>query len=270
MLIFEALGKRPPRYAHIPLILAPDRSKLSKRHGAVSVTEYADAGYLPEAMINFIAMLGWSPQGAGGEESEIFAMEDLVAKFDIRKIQKGGARFDIEKLKWLNREYLKRLTEEEFVVRSIPFVPPEIKSLPDFSEEKLRAIRTVLLDRIHALGDIKMLVETGEIQYFFAPPSYPPELLLGGGRRYNETLQGAQRHLKEIIHLLEPLPKDDFTQMSVKNAVWGYAEEKGRGAVLWPFRMALTGKEKSPDPFTVAGILGKEETLRRLHHALSL
>jgi glutamyl-tRNA synthetase len=234
ILIIEALGGKRPQYAHLPLILAPDRSKLSKRHGAVALTSYRDEGYLPEAMINFLGTLGWSPQAVGLEQ-ELLSLDELIKHFDLTKVQKGGAIFDLTKLKWFNREYLKRWT-------------------PIDLDERLIKLWPALVNQIDTLSDLNKV----DLSYFDQAPTPTKELLKN------------TEHLAKIIALLEPLTETEFTADNVKAAVWDFATTAGRAAVLWPMRVALTGLEKSPDPFVVAAALGKQATLTRLTHAAKL
>lgn len=247
ILIQEAIGAPRPIYAHLPFILAADRSKLSGRHGAVSVREYREKGYLPEALVNYLALLGWHPP----DEQEIFSLEDLVHAFRLEKVQKGGATFDIEKLNWLNREHLKRLTDDEFIERVKPFWPGADPNLVYRLIPELKA-------RITTLADITALQAAGEFDYYLSKPTPTKELL--------KTTE----HLAELVLLLQNIPDDNFTADNIKAKIWDFATEKGRGNVLWPMRVALSGREKSADPFTVAGVLGKNETIARLTHAASL
>ncbi|MDP3958133.1 MAG: glutamate--tRNA ligase family protein [bacterium] len=246
ILLLEAIGAKRPAYAHIPLILAPDRSKLSKRHGAVALTEFKKEGYLPEAMVNYLALLGWNP---GGEE-ELFPMERLVGLFDLGKAQKGGAVFNIEKLKWFNREYLKEggegkikeALEAQGVRATLPLV-------------------AALRERINTTHDIARLLE-GEFSFVREKPACKKEKLV-----WKETsASDAAKHLEAIAEKIGSMKK--FDAAALTESVMPYAEEHGRGAVLWPFRFALTGKDKSPDPFTVAAIIGKDEALARLGDAV--
>lgn len=252
ILLFEALeAPNKPIYAHIPLILDESRAKLSKRkHGeSVWVTEYKKNGHLPEALNNYLAFLGWSPQAStdelAGTDNEILSKEELLKRFDLSKVQKKGAIFDLNKLNWLNREYLKRLSAEELQEKLKGFVPAE--ALP---------FAKILIERVNNFKEAGDIVKNGDFDFFFSAPEPEKELLKGG------------KFLSETIKHLEGLPDQDFKDTEkIKNQLWDFATEKGRGAVLWPMRVALTGKEKSPDPFTVASLLGKEETLRRLKHA---
>lgn len=246
ILIQEALGYQRPIYAHIPLILAPDRSKLSKRHGATSLAEYRGQGFLPEAINNFLALLGWSPQaGKDGTDQEIFTMGELIEKFSLEAIQKSGAIFNLDKLNWLNREHLRRLTPE----KQTDYVA---EALPNLDKKVLAKITTLILDKATNWEEIKKLEADGELTYFFEAPNPSKELL--------KTTE----HLPKVVGLLEKIPESDWTAENIKNAVWDFATEVGRGDVLWPMRVALSGREKSPDPFTLASILGKEETIKRI------
>ncbi len=245
ILIQEALGAPRPIYAHIPLILAPDRSKLSKRHGAVGVTDYRDQGYLPEALNNYLALLGWN----SGTDQELFSLEELIAQFKLEKVQKAGAIFNLEKLNWLNHEYIKKIPDDKL----LNYFPKET------DQKILSKIIPLIKERLVTLANLNSLVTSeGEFAYFFTRPTYAKELLK------------TSEHLIAVKNILEKIPETDFTAEKIKLAVMPYADEKGRGLVLWPLRVALTGREKSTDPFTVASILGQEETLARLDYAISL
>ena len=165
ILLAEALGFTQPVWAHLPLILGPDRSKLSKRHGATSVDEYREQGYLPEALVNFMALLGWNPGG----EREIFSKEELIREFSLEKVQKSGAVFDVKKLDWINGEYIRRLPPEELLKRANTFLPSNYTLYPI-----PYTLHVLVLEqpRLHKLSEI------GErTDYFFRPPEYDKELL---------------------------------------------------------------------------------------------
>lgn len=249
ILIGEALGAYRAIYAHIPLILAPDRSKLSKRHGAVAITEYRDMGYFSEALVNYLALLGWNP----GTEQEIFSLKELISIFTLEKVQKGGAVFNIEKLDWINREYLKTKDWE---------ILNEIKKYEDtlgFEKTLLPLVK----ERISKFSEIKELVSEGELG-FLKLHDYQNKKLIWKNDLPDKTV----KYLEEIIKIVEKIKSSTFTPEIIKTAVMAYADKEGRGSVLWPMRYALTGKDKSPDPFTVAYILGHKETLKRLHSAI--
>lgn len=261
ILIWEAIGEKSrPVYGHIPLILSDTREKISKRkHGPmVSVEYYRENGYLPEALINFLTFLGWNP---GGTE-EIFSLNSLIKEFDIHKVQKAGAIFNPEKLNWFNREYVKRLTDSDFDNYAKSFIPEWLFANQDLY---LRT-RSLIREKISFFAEIKKMFELGgELNFVKEIGDYNPDLLLW---KKSPNREEAKEHLIKIKELLA-LDEKDFTAEGVKGAIWTYAEEKGRGNVLWPLRVALTGQDKSPDPFMSAYILGKEESLKRIDLALS-
>lgn len=242
ILIQEAIGAPRPFYAHLPLVLATDKSKLSKRkHGEmVSLDYYRSQGYLPEAIVNFLSLLGFNPTG----DQEIYSLEDFIRVFDFSKVQKGGAIFNIEKLNWFNKKYIEKLDEAKFVELAGSHLP---KAVPP-------QIITLLKEKISYFAEIPKVLDT---EFLFMVPikTYDPVKLAGKS-------DAPKAHLKKVIELITPL--SDFSKEKVKEAIWSYAEEKGRGNVLWPMRYALSGQEKSPDPFIISEILGKEETLKRL------
>ena len=255
ILIQEALGFPRPLYAHLPLILAPDRTKLSKRHGAIPVSEYRARGYIPEAVLNYLALLGWNP----GTEQELFSMEELSTLFDLGKVQKGGAVFNEEKMRSVNKEYLKKAG----AAAVIPHIPPELTA--GRSASQVQGLAGMLLERISVYGDIKTELSAGEYEYLLKDPVYAKEML-----KWKKAKSEPKEHLENVCSLVEKISPDTFTVSDIKEAVFPYAEAKGKGDVLWPTRVALSGKEQSPDPFTLSAILGKEETLARLEQALKL
>jgi len=250
ILIQQALGAPQPIYAHLPLILAPDRSKLSGRHGAISVTDYQKKGYLPEALVNYLALLGWNP----GTEQEIFSIDELISAFDVSKIQKAGAIFSEEKLNWFNKQYIEKLSLDAFKIAAKDFIP-------EGTSEKLLPL---IKEKISKFSDIKDLLE-GELSFIRPLAPYAKESLKW---KQEKDLENTKIYLKSIIEKVSAL--NEFSKESVKAALWPMAEEKGKGNVLWPMRYALSGKEKSPDPFALSEILGKEETLKRLTFAHDL
>lgn len=249
ILIQEAIGAPRPIYAHLPLVLAEDRSKLSKRkHGeTVSLTYYKNKGYLPEAILNFVALIGWNP----GTDQEIFSLEELIKTFDLSKVQKGGAIFNVQKLDWTNKQYIDKMSLEDFKKSAKDFIPSGT------SEKLLPLIK----EKINKFSDIPDLL-AGELAFVNPLSEYPAENLKW---KQEKDLVNTKEYLKKIIEILSGL--NDFSKENVKAAVWPLAEEKGKGNVLWPMRYALSGKEKSPDPFIIAEILGKEEALKRLDYA---
>jgi glutamyl-tRNA synthetase len=262
ILIWEAIGeKERPVYGHIPLILSDTREKISKRkHGAmVSVEYYRDNGYMPEALLNFLAFLGWNP---GGTE-EIFSLDQLISKFDIHKVQKAGAIFNPEKLRWFNREYITRLSNEDFDNRAGAFVPDWVKESADLYPR----LRSIIKEKISIFSEIPMMFQSGgDLAFIKNLSDYAPDLLLW---KKSPDREESKKHLNQVKVLLDTLSQDDFTPEKIKEKVWQYAEDSGRGNVLWPFRVAITGQEKSPDPFVSSYLVGKAETMKRLDLAMT-
>jgi glutamyl-tRNA synthetase len=257
ILIMEALGFARPQYAHIPLILAPDRSKLSKRHGATSVNEYRQKGFLPEAFVNYLALLGWNPGG----ERELFSLDELAKEFSIEHIHKGGAIFDVEKLRWFNHQYLLKRSLDDYEQTLLTFAQGIGKTL---NGDFLKHIGPELRERAKTLEEALTLYN--EFEGLNEEISYSKELLLKGAKADPNIVQ---EHLRAVVPMLQTL-NDAFDVTSIKDAIFPYATEKGRASVLWPMRVALSGKEKSPDPFTLAALLGKQKTLERLESAMAL
>ena len=264
ILIWRALGgDDQPFYAHIPLILAPDRAKLSKRkHGeSVSINFYKNQGYLPEALVNYLALLGWNP----GNEREIFSMTELIKNFDLTKVQQSGAIFNTEKLEWVNREHLKRMNKELRIMNYGREL--EKAQIENYKKEILEKIEPILTERISKFGDIKMMAERGELAYFFQIPEYPKELLLW---KKDKDLQRTRGRLQEVRKRLNLFEDSRFNLKELSENLLVLAEKEGKGEVLWPLRVALSGLEKSPDPFILLEIFGKEESLARIDKAIKM
>ena len=264
ILIQEAIGAPRPIYAHLPIILATDKSKLSKRkHGeAVSLNFYRDKGYIPEAIINFLALLGWNP----GTDQELFSIGELEKIFDISKVQKGGAVFNTEKLDWINRQYIAKMTNDEFVTQTEIYIPKWLNT----SSVQFKKILPLIKEKIICWSDIQKLFDReGELSFIKDISDYPASLLLW---KKNPDPKASSKHLEAVRTLIEDIQDNndsEFTVEVIKNAIWAYVETNGKGDVLWPLRVALTGKERSPDPFISSSILGKAETLKRIDLALT-
>ncbi|HBD24914.1 MAG: glutamate--tRNA ligase [Candidatus Zambryskibacteria bacterium RIFOXYD1_FULL_40_13] len=257
--VYGALGVNPPEYACLPHIMADGgKKKLGKRDGAKDILEYRKEGYLPVAMINFLAFLGWNPGG----DKEIFTTEELIKVFEISKIQKSGAQLNSTKLDWLNKEHMKLMSENE---RNTEIIN-RLKSNSISADERfLVKLCPVIFDHISKWGDIDALVGAGELEYYFHSPEYNAELLSWKG----SDKKIAKMHLEFCLSTLESADDNLFTSTEkIKSLLFDYATEKGRGEVLWPLRVALSGKDKSPDPFTLIYILGKEETASRIQTAI--
>lgn len=257
--IYDALDIPYPVFVSLPPILRDDRTKkLGKRDGAKDILEYKNEGYLPDAMFNFLTLIGWNP----GTTKEVFTKDELISEFDISRIQKSGGAFNEEKLRWMNKQHLDLLSAEEYSALVHQHLPESISSLPGYSEERLNKLLPVIRERVETMGDFASEAMAGEYDFAFKDPTVPPEMIKF---KKDPDVSAARPRLEKVIELLT---NADFSSPeSIKSAVWDYAEKEGRGEVLWPTRVALTGMEKSPDPFTVAYIIGKEDTLKRLSAA---
>lgn len=275
--LYEALGYTPPVLVTLPPILRADKTKkLGKRDGAKDVLEYKKEGYLVDAFTNFLAFIGWNPGG----EKEIFTREELIQAFDIANIQKAGAVMNEDKLDWYNKEYLKQRCESletraEILQEIQARIPQATRDLPQFSEERLQKILPPIFDRINVYADVEKVClgdveQQSEVDFFFTSPVWTADtaaMLVGK----KATQEEAKEVLAKCKELFESASDTSFgTSDTVKSIVWDYAEVRGRAAVLWPLRVALTGHDKSPDPFTVGWVLGKEECVRRIEAAVTI
>lgn len=261
ILIQEALGFPRPVYGHLPLILAPDRSKLSKRKHGASIENYRAMGIVPEALINYLAMLGWNP----GTPQELFTLDELVAAFSLEHIQKGGAIFDMEKLRWFNKEYIKKMSREDRAAM-LSHALSDMPAWQHFFNEHMNA-REDMLERYDTTEDCRNALQKGEYDFYLHASAPTTELLLPQKAPDSNMIQ---KHLQYIVRLLEKIPAGEFTKETIKTTIWEYASEAGRGNVLWPMRTALSGMRTSPDPFLIAETIGKKETMGRLTRALQI
>lgn len=272
ILIQEALEFSMLKYAHLPLILGTDKSKLSKRHGATSVSEYQEQGYLPEALINFIALLGWAPS----DNREFFSLKELIKEFSLEKVQKGGAVFNIEKLNWINGIYFKKMSIKKLTELCLPYI--EEKNL-NFKSEILKKSQINSRPQITNLKYLKKiikleqprLVKLSEIaektNYFFSEPKYDKELL----KWKNMNDAEIKEFLEKSSEIASKIPTEKFKLKNIEKIFLKEAEKIGdRGRLLWPLRVAMSGKKFSPGPFEIADILGKKEILKRISFALKL
>ncbi len=249
ILIQEALGFDKVQYAHVPLMLAPDRSKLSKRHGAVSVQEYKELGYLPQAILNYMVLLGFTPPN----DKEIFTKNELLDIFDLYKVHKAGAVFDIKKLEWINGEHIKLLSDEALAIVVLDFWKGDTKPEKDY----LIKVAPLMRERMKKLSDIN------QFNFLFEKPIYDSGLLAWKERTAEEiknTLQGVDAIIKEI---------STENKDSLRTRLDEYAKEIGdRGLVYWPFRVALSGQKSSPDPIDIASVLGSAIVSERITTAI--
>lgn len=253
--LYDALSITPPVFVTLPPILAPEgNKKLGKRDGAKDILEYREEGYLPQAMVNFLAFLGWNPGG----EKEILSQEEIISLFDITKIHKAGAMFNEEKLLWMNKEHLRLQPKEEQMVQVQ-------KYFTSYDASLLERLLPTIIDRISTYGELHG-IEESEFRFFITPPLVDTDSLQKIIWK-DKDLGEARMHLNAVAAILESA--DFSTATSVKDAIMPYAEAQGKGNVLWPLRMTLSGQEKSVDPFTICYVLGKDEVKERISRVIN-
>ena len=260
ILLYKAFGWEMPKFAHLPLLLNPDKSKLSKRQGDVAVEDYLQKGYLKEALTNFVALLGWNP--GEGSVQEIFSLEELVEKFELEKVHKAGAVFELKKLDWLNAQYIKKLSIEELFLACIPFLKEKEFFLEANAEKRNDAyVKKVLVVERERLSKFSQVCE--ENRFFFTEIDYPTELLSWKELTAKELIESLEESTKALTEIAE----NDWELTQIEEKLLAAAGEK-RGDLLWPLRVALTGAQKSPSPFEIAWVLGKKESLQRIAKAI--
>ena len=266
--LYEALGIERPEFVTLPPILGKDgKKKLGKRDGAKDFLEYSKDGYLPEAMLNFLAFIGWNP----GDEREIMTKVELLEAFDIKQIHVSGGRFNEEKLDWINHEHLKKLTEKDQQDYVISFIPERIRNLKNYNEDTIRKITPIIIERIKKGIDINEMDTNGDLDYYFIEPVYEKDNLFFKSSKIEKDKYGTLAdYLEKVIKILDKVATTDFNKEKIKEVIWPYAEEVGRGDILWPSRYLLSGMDRSPDPFYLTEILGKEEVLKRINKAINL
>jgi len=263
IILYDMFGWDAPEHAHLPVIVNEKKQKLSKRHGDVSVEDFKEKGYLPEALTNFLAFLGWNP----GDDREIFSIDELVEVFDIAKVQKAPAFFNREKLDWYNKQYMANIDAEELARRTAPFFRNAgvlDKEEIDEPEELAYLASVVSLEqgRAHTLLE---LVES--LGFIFADELvYDTELLAWR----KSTLDDANEKLTALVGHFERFGEGEWVKDVIEEKTLAWIKEQGwgNGDVLWPTRVALSGKKNSPGPFEIAAVLGKEKALERIQHAL--
>ena len=254
--LIRALGYREPRFGHIPLILNADRSKMSKRKTQMAITAYREDGYLPEALVNFIAFLGWSP----GTEEEIFSLDELAKRFELSKVHKGGAIFDRDRLDHLNGVYIRALTDEQLALRLRPWVPDAV------ADDDLLRMVPLAKERMVTLGDVVELLGFAWEPDDVVASWYAPELLSpkkGGPVEALAALEGARAVLGE-------LDEADFSADLLEQRFREAADAAGMkaGDFFSPLRVAVTGRTVSPPLFASLELLGRERSLARVDLAL--
>jgi len=262
--IQDALGLPRPIYAHLPMILGSDRSKFSKRHGATALSEYQKQGFLPEAIVNFLALLGWHPYG----DEEIMNLEQLINNFELERVQKGGAIFNIQKLNWFNNQYLKLLSRERVFAYFENYLKkyPQKFELPHINQEYLNKVLESELSRINNFSEI---FEKSDF-FFKKNLEYPKELLIWKG----ESEITAKQALADALEIINQIEESDFNRINLQSKFYNFIDnnpqyQNNRGKLLWPLRVALSGKQASPGPFEISEIIGKKESIKRIRAVLT-
>ena len=256
MLLYRALSWQPPQFAHLPMILGDDRAKLSKRHGADTITDYRKQGYLPEAMLNFLSLLGWSLD----DKTELLGREELIKHFTLERVGKTAAIFNKQKLEWMNGVYLRRLTPEQFSARAVPFLeqelPPEVKRPLD--RDYIARITPLVQERARTLAEVPSLADF----FFLGELKYDPSLLLKGMDA--PLAAGAIKTSRERLQALEP-----WDDASLEDVLRPLSAELGlsTGKFFGLLRVAITGRTASPPLFQTMSVLGKQRFLDRLAQA---
>jgi glutamyl-tRNA synthetase len=254
VLLYQDFGWEPPVFAHLPLLLNPDKTKLSKRQGDVAVEEYRKKGFLPDALVNFVALLGWNP----GDEREVFTLEDLVKEFSLERVGKSGAVFNLEKLNWMNTQHLRARSDAEIAAMVRPVL--EEGGITGVEEGYLRSVIGLMKERITLPADY---LSFG--LYFFRDPATYDEQ-----SRVKNWRPESAGHVSALVTALAALPA--FTEGPIEEAVRAAAATLGVGAgkLIHPLRLALTGLPIGPGLFELMALLGKETCLRRLRRAMEV
>jgi glutamyl-tRNA synthetase len=261
ILLFEALGSPIPQFGHLPLILNPDRTKMSKRKSQTAVADYRAQGFIPEGFVNYLALLGWST----GTEEEVLSLDELVKKFDLSAVNKAGAVFDRERLEWLNGQWIRRLAADDLVERLRPFMQVELDAgridwLP--SDEELRALLPVLQERLPTLGAV------GDIIGFLFVKNLDPDMAVLVPKRWDAATTVAALDLarRTIAEIGEVSWEADEIEPPLRRLV----EDRGwkAGDLFMAIRVAVTGRTATPPLFDTMVALGYERTLARLDRAI--
>lgn len=253
--LYDAFGWEVPVYVHCPLITNEEHKKLSKRSGHSSYEDLIEQGFVSEAVVNYVALLGWSPE----DNREIFSLQELVEVFDYRHMSKSPAVFDVTKLRWMNGEYLKAMDFERFYEMAEPYIRQVIKKDLD-----LKKIAAMVKTRIEVFPDIK-----DHIDFFEAMPEYDPQMYVH--KKMKTTKETSLEVLREVLPLLEA--QEDYSNDALYQVLSGYVSDKGykTGYVMWPIRTAVSGKQMTPAGATeIMEVLGKEESLDRIRRGIRL
>lgn len=263
ILLYQAFGWEPPIFIHLPLILNKSGGgKLSKRQGDVFVENYLEKGYLPEAIINFCALLGWHPK----DEQEFFSLTELISIFNLDGIGTSPAIFDEEKLNSINSHYLRKKNLDELLEFALPFFNPLLKDTSDHKKtpEFLKSVLALEQPRLKYLAELT----ESSVLYFTTSLNYEASLLNWKKLDSGQT----KTNLKELIDHLQDISSNDWTQEHLESRIINYlkSENKGLGDYLWPLRVTLSGQKTSPGPFEIAAVIGKDETLDKIQAGIRL
>ena len=251
--LYEDFGWEEPEYVHLPLITNEDHKKLSKRSGHSSYEDLIEQGFLSEAIVNFVALLGWSSPS----NTEIMSLEELIRDFDYRNINKSPAVFDMVKLRWMNGEYIKKMEEDKFYTMALPYIKVAIKKDLDY-----KRIADLVKTRIETLCDIGDIID-----FFYELPDYDVEMFTHKKMKTNS--ENSLDVLRELLPRFEAL--EDYSETSIESVIMSYVGEKQikNGQGLWPVRTAVSGKQSTPGgAYEIMSILGKEESLYRINIAI--
>ncbi len=257
ILINKALDFSRKNYAHLPLILAPDRSKMSKRFGATSVDEYIEAGYLPEALINFLALLGWNE----GNDREDYSISELIQKFSLKRVQKSGAVFNIEKLDSINSKYIKKLLDQDKIRFAKEFLQKSInKDLLNLEEDKLQKLILMECNRIKKFSDLG-----NGLEFLVKEIDYDKNILIWKDMKEIKIV----KNLKWCYNIITNTEESRFEE--IENIIKSELNKNNLnfGEYLWPLRVCLSGKSQSPSPFEIINIIGKKESINRIDKAIN-
>ncbi len=257
LLIYEALGARPPAFAHVPLIMGPDKARLSKRHGSTSIQQMRDEGYLPEAMVNYLALLGWSYD----DSAQLFSMEELIEKFSLDRVSDKPAVFDYKKLRWMNGEYMKKRSVED----RVRLVMPHLEAAGLVKDPADGRMRDFVKRVVEVVGErLKMPQDIVELSDFFFRDEVEYDEKAAGKFLKRHYVGPAFRVLEDRLQTLHA-----YNEIGIEELMRGLAAEMGlkAGELIHPVRVALTGRAQSPGIFEVMALLGKEKVIERLARA---
>ncbi|MFB6212513.1 MAG: glutamate--tRNA ligase [Candidatus Magasanikbacteria bacterium] len=249
--IAKALNFETPKFAHLPLIMAPGGGKLSGRFAEDSILDYRNQGYLPQALFNFMTLLGWHPK----EDKEVISKQEAIEKFNLKRVQKGGAAINPEKLNWYNGYYIRNSETKELFSHTKKFIPDK------WLEKKDKVLKALEIEkeRMKKLTDFKE-----KAKFFFKLPDYEAKMIA-----WNEQYEDSHQNLQEIYDFVKNLPEEEFDKKRIEEFLLNLSEEVGgKGEVYWPLRASLSGQKASPGALEIMWVLGKDESLRRIKKAI--